>query len=419
MFCSCSVIYSQESSLRANLEFLTSDEMKGRENGSPELLEAAEWIAEKFKDAGLVSPSYADNYLQIINLVESETQYQNLILNNLSVVDNNYFILGQFEKIQITNSDSLKLFVVGEDEDMMLVFSQIQEYDKSYAIFVHPAHKKRFERLKRYFTNSQKELEKDLSYYSLWVMTEDDEINNLQLNVIKKRKITSIYNVIGELPSDSSSDRKWLYSAHYDHIGIISKVNGDSIANGANDDASGVAAVIELSKKFAQGEKPEKTILFIAFAGEELGLFGSKYLSSKLDLSEIEAMINIEIIGYPNEVFGPQSAYISGYELSYLPDQMASNTDQEEFMFFPDPYPELSLFTRSDNAPFAAHGIPAHTVSTYTDTDSTYHTVHDEFEALEIEHIMEVIEAIYNASIPMLKLDYSPGVIDYKTKNDR
>ena len=87
-----------------------------------------------------------------------------------------------------------------------------------------------------------------------------------------------------------------LFSGHYDHIGYQSAVEGDSIANGANDDASGIAAVMSLAKYFKQGQKPERTLYFVAFTAEEIGGFGSQYFSKQLSPDHIVAMFNIEMI---------------------------------------------------------------------------------------------------------------------------
>jgi hypothetical protein len=130
-------------------------------------------------------------------------------------------------------------------------------------------------------------------------------------------------------------------------------------------------------------------------------------------------MLSFELIGIPNEDLGPQSAYITGYDLSYLPDQLVKNSLQSDFMFFPDPYPNLQLFRRSDNISFANYGIPAHSISSYIEDDPSYHSVNDEFENMDIEHIEALIHAVYQATLPMLDLNYSPGIIDFKTKNDR
>jgi hypothetical protein len=411
--------YSQDSNLEKNLTYLSSDELKGRENGTQEATECAFWIAEQFKEIGLTSPSFTDNYLQKVNLLTVRNVFKKLNLNDVSISDSAFFTLGQFEKISINSELDFNLFLIGENDDLTSAFAQIKEYNSSYAVFIHPAHQKRFERLKRYFTKENLELDRGDDSFSLWLLSDVESIENIQLISRNEIDRLNIYNVIGVLPAPGGLDRKWIFSAHYDHIGIINEVNGDSIANGADDDASGVATVIELARKFKNGPQPEKAIYFVAFAGEELGLFGSKYLANTLNSDSIEALLNFEMVGKVNMDLGPESVYISGFDLTYLPQDMANNINDDNFMIFPDPYPHLNLFTRSDNAPFAAYGIAAHSVSSYSETDHTYHQVNDELELIDVEHMEKLINEIYNATLPLLNLTYDPGLIDFKTKNDR
>ena len=150
-----------------------------------------------------------------------------------------------------------------------------------------------------------------------------------------------------------------------------------------------------------------------------MGLFGSKALADTIQVEHLEAVINIEMIGKPNDDLGYSSAYISGYDLSYWPDKMSEVIPLDEFMFFPDPYPQMNLFMRSDNASFVKYGIPAHTISTYSENDETYHQVNDDIDKIDFDNMKVVIDAIYRASIPLLQLDYNPGKIDYQTKTDR
>jgi hypothetical protein len=419
LFALYSPAFSQLEKVESDLNYLASDALKGRKNGSPELLEAAKWIANEFKNIGLESPSFTNDYLQEVTLIEAENKYRSLLLNGMSINEDKFFVLGQKAKFQINSERAIEVFVVEEQDNIMRVLNEIQNVTGSYAVLIHPAHRARYNKIKMHFTKPKKELENEEANFSLWVLTNEKNIHSIDLSVVNALNKSVIYNVIGELPTTLSENRNWIYSAHYDHLGIINEAGSDSIANGANDDASGVVAMLELARRFTNGEAPDKGLYFVAFAGEEIGLFGSRKLVSTLDLNTIEAMINIEMIGIPNNDLGPQSAFISGYDLSYLPTDIAKNSSSETFMFFPDPYIRLHLFRRSDNYSFAKFGIPAHSVSTYSEDDYTYHTVDDEIENLDIEHIMEVINAIYLSSYPLLQLDYNPGIIDFKTKTDR
>ena len=138
-----------------------------------------------------------------------------------------------------------------------------------------------------------------------------------------------------------------------------------------------------------------------------------------METEPIEGMVNIEMIGLANVDLGSASAFISGYELSLWPDKMAQSVPQDEFMFFPDPYPDLQLFMRSDNASFAKFGIAAHSISTYSESDQTYHQVNDEIDHIEFGNMKTVINAIYQGSIPLLQNNYDPGKINYQIKSDR
>ena len=150
-------------------------------------------------------------------------------------------------------------------------------------------------------------------------------------------------------------------------------MDGDSIANGANDNASGTTALIELARFFARMGVPERTLLFAAFTAEEAGGFGSRHFSNQLDPDRIVAMFNIEMIGKP-AVSGPNTAWVTGFERSDLGAILQRSVEGTEYSFYADPYPEQDLFYRSDNATLARLGVPAHSISTTPiDVDTDYH----------------------------------------------
>jgi Zn-dependent M28 family amino/carboxypeptidase len=177
-------------------------------------------------------------------------------------------------------------------------------------------------------------------------------------------------------------------------LGIVKPTEGDSIANGADDDASGTTAVISLAKYFKKLNNNERTLIFVAFTAEEIGGFGSKYFSEQLNPDQVVAMFNIEMIGKESK-FGKNNAFVTGYERSDFGEILQKNLEGTDFKFYPDPYPQQNLFYRSDNATLAALGVPAHTISTdQIDTDKLYHTVNDEVESLDVKNITATIKAI-------------------------
>jgi Zn-dependent M28 family amino/carboxypeptidase len=164
-------------------------------------------------------------------------------------------------------------------------------------------------------------------------------------------------------PEKSKTKELVVFSGHYDHLGIIKGDGQDSIANGADDDASGTTAMIALAKYYKKLNNNERTLIFVAFTAEEIGGFGAKHFSQKLNPDEVVAMFNIEMIGKDSK-FGKNTAFITGFDKSDFGKILQKNLEGTEFTFHPDPYPQQNLFYRSDNATLAALGVPAHTIST-------------------------------------------------------
>lgn len=201
-------------------------------------------------------------------------------------------------------------------------------------------------------------------------------------------------NVVGVLPGKSKKNEYVIFSAHYDHLGIGKPQNGDSIYNGANDDAAGTTAMLMLAKYFKALNNNERTLLFVAFTAEEVGGFGAQYFSAQLQPKDVIAMFNIEMIGTESK-WGKQSAFITGYELTNFGAILQQNLKNTAFKFYPDPYPEQRLFFRSDNATLARLGVPAHTISTAKmEAEPHYHKASDEVSTLDLENMTSIIKAI-------------------------
>jgi Zn-dependent M28 family amino/carboxypeptidase len=214
-------------------------------------------------------------------------------------------------------------------------------------------------------------------------------------------------NVIGILPGKSRPDEYVVFSAHYDHLGI--KENGkDKVFNGANDDASGTTAVIALAKYFKELKQNERTILFVAFTGEEVGGFGSAFFSEHINADKVIAMFNIEMIGTESK-WGKNSAYITGFDKTDFGKILQKNLEGSDFNFNPDPYPRENLFYRSDNAKLATVGVPAHTISTSKmDSEANYHKLSDEVATLDLDNMTEIIKAIAISSQSIISGNDTP-----------
>jgi len=203
----------------------------------------------------------------------------------------------------------------------------------------------------------------------------------------------SANNVIGILPGKSKPSEYVVFSAHYDHLGMID-YGSDKVYNGANDDASGVTAVIALAKYFKALNNNERTIIFVTFTGEEVGGYGSAFFSQNINPDNVVAMFNIEMIGTESK-WNKNSAYITGFEKSDFGTILQKNLQGSNFNFYQDPYPQEQLFYRSDNARLAAVGVPAHTISTSKmDSEPNYHKASDEVSTLDLDNMTEIIKAI-------------------------
>ncbi len=228
----------------------------------------------------------------------------------------------------------------------------------------------------------------------IFLLTSTDP-RQYSIQVRQKIKRQDLRNIVGMIPGKSKPDEFVIFSAHYDHLGTGKpNASGDSVFNGANDDASGTTAVITLAKYFSQLNNNERSIIFAAFTAEEIGEFGSAYFSRQLDPDKVVAMLNIEMIGTESK-WGKNSAYISGYDKSDMGAILQRNLTNTLFKFYQDPYPEQMLFLRSDNATLAKLGVPAHTISTSKmDSEKYYHTLGDEVNTLDLGNMTEIIRAI-------------------------
>ncbi|QMU66337.1 MAG: M20/M25/M40 family metallo-hydrolase [Flavobacteriaceae bacterium] len=204
----------------------------------------------------------------------------------------------------------------------------------------------------------------------------------------------NMFNVIGVLEGRSKKDEYVIISAHYDHLGTKKSGEGDIIFNGANDNASGVTGVLTLAAYFANKKQNERTIVFVAFTAEEMGLIGSKYFGKGIDANKFVAGINLEMIGKEPKT-GTKTAWLTGFDRSDFGKIIQKNLKGTGYTLFPDPYVKYNLFFRSDNASLARLGVPSHTFSTTPiDIDKDYHQVSDEAETLDVSVITETIKAV-------------------------
>ncbi len=191
------------------------------------------------------------------------------------------------------------------------------------------------------------------------------------------------------------ADEVIVVSAHFDHVGVGRPVDGDSIYNGADDDASGVVAVLEVARDLSSGTPPRRTVVFALFTGEEVGGLGSRwYLDHPaVPLDQTVAQLQVEMIGRPDSLAGgPGMLWATGYERSTVGAIFSSLG----VPVVADPYPDENFFFRSDNVRFAYEGIPAHTLSSFN-LHSDYHRPSDEVGGVDLDHLVAAIETVIMA----------------------
>jgi hypothetical protein len=205
-------------------------------------------------------------------------------------------------------------------------------------------------------------------------------------------------NVVGVLRGGDPDlrDEVVIVGAHHDHVGVGQPVDGDSIYNGADDDASGVVAVLEIARALAGGPRPKRTVVFLFSTAEEMGLVGTRWYMEHpvVPLDQTVADLQVEMIGRPDSLAGGVGrAWLTGYERSTMGDMLSDAGNP----IVPDPRPEMNFYMRSDNIPFAMAGIPAHTLSSFN-LHTDYHRPSDEVELVDFEHMTLVIEASIQAA---------------------
>lgn len=391
---------------------LASDEMKGRQAGTAGSINAANYIASEFRKAGL-QPIAGNSYLQEFVMLKPRLLKMKGEIDDKEIDPGEIIPVSIAKEIVIDEKSGYAIEYIKKDENIRARVQQILATHKNTVVFIDNSFSKIFPRLAGFNREIFKD-EKTEGSNVLFVLSsvKPKEFKIKLEQVIDEVKLA---NVIGILPGKTKKEQQVIFSAHYDHLGIAKQaVNGDSIYNGANDDAAGTTAVLMLANYFKQINNNERTLVFAAFTAEESGGFGSQYFSKQFDPKQVVAMFNIEMIGTESK-WGKNSAYLTGYEKTDMGKILQENLKGTSFTFYPDPYPEQDLFYRSDNATLAKLGVPAHTISTSKmDTEKFYHTVDDEIETLDLQNMAAIIKAIAESSKSIVAGKDTPSRVDTK-----
>ena len=214
-------------------------------------------------------------------------------------------------------------------------------------------------------------------------------------------------NVLGIIPGRDPvlTKETILLSAHLDHLGAGREVNGDKVYNGADDDASGVTAVLELAKALMSGPRPKRTVVFALFGSEEIGGWGARYFQEHppVPFESLVANLEFEMIGRPDAAVARDTLWLTGYERSNLGPALKVFGAR----LVADPHPEQRFFQRSDNIVLARKGIVAHTVSSFG-LHTDYHRPSDDLAHIDFVHMTDAIKSMVEPIRWLVNSNFKP-----------
>jgi hypothetical protein len=215
------------------------------------------------------------------------------------------------------------------------------------------------------------------------------------------------WNAIGQLEGSdpAKSAQVILLSSHLDHVGVRG-TGEDTIYNGADDDASGTTAVLELARAMANGPRPRRTVIFVCFGSEEAGGFGARHFldNPPVPLTQIVANLEFEMIGRPDAMVPPHTLWLTGYERTNLGPELA----KQGAKIVADPHPEQNFFSRSDNIQLARRGVVAQTVSSFG-LHEEYHRPGDDLAHIDFSHMTDSIRSMLAPSLWLANSDFEPA----------
>ncbi|MCI1187275.1 M20/M25/M40 family metallo-hydrolase [Hymenobacter sp. DH14] len=397
------------------IQTLAADDMQGRGTGQPGGLKAAQFLAAEFKRIGLKPLPGQTSFEQILTVYQGQTSPVAAVINGQTMAPLQAVAISGQPTLRWTSEDAEQpaVVVIGpEPAERRKLFSYLRPTANTL-VFVDTAQVKAFRQLASYAAKGSTSAEPPKPFSTVFVLGPKPATLAYRISASSVLEPVQLRNVVGMLPGHDPKRAKEnvVFSGHYDHLGYLKPVAGDSIANGADDDASGTTAVVALAEYFKQKNDNARPLIFVAFAAEEVGGFGSQFFSKQLDPQQVAAMFNIEMIGKEAK-FGPNTAFITGYERSDFGKLLQANLAGSKFRFEPDPYPEQNLFYRSDNATLARLGVPAHTISTdQIPMDGLYHSVDDEVESLNLPNMTAVIQAIAQSASGIVAGKQTPSRI--------
>jgi hypothetical protein len=409
-----------ETSVRAHLEFLASDALNGRGSGTRDEWLAAEYIGSQLRLWGLEPFGDKSGYVQTIDIERAQlagppvltfgagrfTHGTEILVGSMSAIRHSGALVRFTEgaatageavlmpegatPAQVAAVTDAAILIVPETPQARAQWKMAASRPVSLGM--------RFVAVPPTATVRPARVTLDKSAYARFAALPEGTTVSVEGQAATPTR-TQTWNAVGLLKGRdrTRASEAILLSAHLDHLGNRPPRGGaaaadtDTLYNGADDDASGCVAVMELARAIATGKRPRRTIIFAFFGSEEAGGHGSRYFAetSPVPLTQIVANLQFEMIGRPDTAVPPRTLWLTGYERSNLGPSLA----QRGARLVQDPHPAQNFFFRSDNIRFARLGVVAHTVSSYG-LHKEYHTPNDETRFVDYRHMTDAIRSM-------------------------
>ena len=401
-----------EQSIRAHLEFLASDALNGRGSGTRDEWLAATYIASQFRQWGLEPMGDGDGYVQTIEMSTGwAASAPVLTVGNLELTHGREMLVAAMASAKATGrlwkytpgaavpDRAVVLLRPGERPALTgavcLLAPETPEQRAQWSArgATMPSIAARPTKLLEQPTGRTSLIYVDTATHAALTALPDGTEASLVAN-IRMTTTGSTWNAVGRLTGSEPTPARdvIVLSAHLDHLGARAPVPGtDTIYNGADDDASGMVAVMMLAEALAKGLRPKRTLVFALFGSEERGGFGAGYFVDLpvVPLNQIVADLQFEMLARPDPMVPPRTLWLTGYPLSNLGAELA----RQGARLVADPHLSENFFMRSDNIRFARRGVVAHTVSSYG-LHKDYHQPSDEIRLVDFAHMTDAIQSL-------------------------
>jgi aminopeptidase YwaD len=423
-----------EVSVRAHLEFLASDALNGRASGTRDEQIAAEYVGAQFRRLGLKPAGTGGSYVQTVEMVRATATAK----PSISIGDSRKWtfgkefvtgsvgspaIAGPLQRVSGSASGVTRGAVVFLAEENLELAGKVAQAGAAAILMRRNLSQAQWDtqagrtpaigiRISGIETDLRPTIV-SLNADAVAALAPVTDGTAIRIDTpVGEPQTSYTYNAVGILPGTVASGEAILITSHLDHLGRRETAQGtDKIFNGADDDASGTVAVIEIAEALAKRKTPGRTIIFACFGSEEVGGFGATAFREKppVTLDKIVANVEFEMIGRPDPKVPPRTLWFTGYERSDLGSVLAAHGAR----LVQDPHPDQNFFQRSDNYTLAVRGVVAHTVSSFN-LHKEYHTPADDTKLVDYAHMTEAIgsmvEPLWWLANAAFKPSWKPGL---------